>query len=103
MLSLDPGGIVVVALLVGIYARAVRVLARRGYRVPRGQQIAWYVGVALIAVGLLGPLDRLAKDLLTAHMAQHLLIADLAAPFLLAGVRTPVERGVTAAGPAPSP
>jgi len=87
---LDPGGIVVVALLVGIYARAVRVLARRGYRVPRGQQIAWYVGVAMIAVGLLGPLDRLAKDLLTAHMAQHLLIADLAAPFLLAGVRTPV-------------
>ncbi len=90
MLSLDPGGIVVVALLIGIYARAVRVLAWRGYRVPRGQQIAWYVGVALIAVGLLGPLDRLARDLLTAHMAQHLLIADLAAPFLLAGVRTPV-------------
>ena len=90
MLSLDAGGIVVVALLLAIYVRAVRVLGRRGYRVPRGQQIAWYVGVALIAVGLLGPLDHLAKTLLTAHMAQHLLIADLAAPFLLAGARTPV-------------
>ena len=90
MLSLDAGGIVVVALLIAIYVRAVRVLARRGYRVPRGQQIAWYVGVVLIAVGLLGPLDHLAKTLLTAHMAQHLLIADLAAPFLLAGARTPV-------------
>ena len=90
MLSLDAGGIVVVALLIAIYVRAVRVLERRGYRVPRGQQIAWYVGVALIAVGLLGPLDHLAKTLLTAHMAQHLLIADLAAPFLLAGARTPV-------------
>ena len=90
MLSLDAGGIVVVALLIAIYVRAVRVLGRRGYRVPRGQQIAWYVGVALIAVGLLGPLDHLAKTLLTAHMAQHLLIADLAAPFLLAGARTPV-------------
>ena len=90
MLSLDAGGIVVVALLIAIYVRAVRVLERRGYRVPRGQQIAWYVGVALIAAGLLGPLDHLAKTLLTAHMAQHLLIADLAAPFLLAGARTPV-------------
>ena len=90
MLSLDAGGLVVVALLIAIYVRAVRVLARRGYRVPRGQQIAWYVGVALIAVGLLGPLDHLAQTLLTAHMAQHLLIADLAAPFLLAGARTPV-------------
>ena len=45
---MDAGGIVVVALLIAIYVRAVRVLGRRGYRVPRGQQIAWYVGVALI-------------------------------------------------------
>jgi cytochrome c oxidase assembly factor CtaG len=88
--SFDPGGTVLVALLVGAYARAVLVLGRRGYRVPRGQQIAWYTGVALIAAGLLGPLDPLAKDLLTAHMAQHLVVADLAAPFLLAGARTPV-------------
>ena len=90
MISLDAAGIVLVALLLGLYVRAVRVLARRGYRVGRGQQACWYVGVAMIAVGLLGPLDPLANDLLTAHMAQHLLIADLAAPFLLAGMRSPV-------------
>jgi putative membrane protein len=90
VISLDPAGLVLVALLVGLYVRAVRVLGRRGYRVSRGQQACWYVGVGMIAIGLLGPLDPLAKDLLTAHMAQHLLIADLAAPFLLAGVRSPV-------------
>src|SRR5207302_1453718 len=88
--SLDAAGIVVVALLLGLYVRAVRILALRGYRVPRGQQVSWYVGVAMIAIGLLGPLDSLAHTLLTAHMAQHLLIADLAAPFLLAGMRSPV-------------
>ncbi|HEX8073446.1 MAG TPA: cytochrome c oxidase assembly protein [Thermoleophilaceae bacterium] len=87
---LDPAAIVVVALLAGMYARAVRILRRRGWRVSRGQQTCWYAGVALIAVGLFGPLDRLADDLMTAHMAQHLLIADLAAPFLLVGMRTPV-------------
>jgi cytochrome c oxidase assembly factor CtaG len=90
VISLDPAGLVLVALLLGLHARAVRVLGRRGYHVPRGQRACWYVGVAMIAFGLLGPLDTLADDLLVAHMGQHLLIADLAAPFLLAGVRSPV-------------
>jgi putative membrane protein len=90
VISLDPVGVVLVALLLGLYVRAVRVLAARGYRVSLGQRVCWYVGVALIAAGLLGPVDRRADDLLTAHMAQHLLIAELAAPFLLAGMRSPV-------------
>jgi cytochrome c oxidase assembly factor CtaG len=90
VISFDAAGIVLVALLLGLYVRAVRVLGRRGYRVPRSQLACWYVGVGMVAVGLLGPLDPLADDLLTAHMAQHLLIADLAAPFLLAGMRSPV-------------
>ena len=36
------------------------------------------------------PLHPLSDDLLSAHMAQHLLIADLAAPLLLVGARNPV-------------
>jgi len=88
--SFDPGGLAVVVLLVALYARAVVVLRRRGYDVPGLQQVAWYVGVALIAIGLLGPLDSLAKEMMVAHMGQHLLIADLAAPFLLVGMRSPV-------------
>lgn len=90
MISLDPAGLVVTALLVWLHARATRTLARRGYRVPRGQQATWYAGVALIAIGLFGPLDRLGEDLLVAHMGQHLLVADLAAPLLLVGARSPV-------------
>jgi cytochrome c oxidase assembly factor CtaG len=90
VISFDAAGIVLVALLLGLHMRAVRVLGRRGYRVPRAQLACWYVGVGMVAIGLLGPLDPLADDLLTAHMAQHLLIADLAAPFLLAGMRSPV-------------
>jgi putative membrane protein len=90
VISLDPAGLLVVALLVGLHAQAVRTLARRGHRVPRGQLVAWYSGVALMAIGLFGPLDQLAEDLLVAHMGQHLLIADLAAPLLLVGARSPV-------------
>ena len=88
--SLDPA---VITLLIGataLYVRAVRVLRRRGYGVPVGQQVAWHCGVALTAIGLLSPIDGLGEELLIAHMGQHLLIADLAAPLLLIGIRSPV-------------
>jgi cytochrome c oxidase assembly factor CtaG len=88
--TFDP--VVSAALLAAaaLYVRAVRVLGRRGFRVPAWQQVAWYGGMALTAAGLLSPIDGYSEDLLSAHMAQHLLIADLAAPLLLAGIRTPV-------------
>jgi putative membrane protein len=71
--------------------RATRVLGRRGYRVPALQQAAWFGGLALMGVALLSPLDSLGEtDLLSAHMAQHLLIADLSAPLLVIGLRSPV-------------
>ncbi len=89
-LSLDPAVILGLGTLVVLYARAVRVLARRGWGVPRVQQAAWYTGVGLMATALISPLDPLGAQLLSAHMAQHLLMADLAAPLLLIGIRTPV-------------
>lgn len=71
--------------------RATRILARRGHRVPALQQAAWFAGLALMGVALLSPLDSLGEtDLLSAHMAQHLLIADLSAPLLVIGLRSPV-------------
>src|SRR5215210_7142504 len=73
-----------------LYARAVATLRRRGYRVPALQQAAWWTGLALTAVGLIGPVDALSEDLVLAHMGQHLLLGDLAAPFLLIGLRSPV-------------
>jgi len=74
-----------------LYVRATRILERRGYRVPWLQQVSWFAGLALIGIALLSPLDSLGDtDLLSAHMAQHLLIADLSAPLLLIGLRSPV-------------
>src|SRR3954469_6799572 len=84
-------GIVVWLLVVEtLYVRALRVLARRGVRVPAGQKVCWHLGLGLQAVAFLSPIASLADDLLSAHMAEHLLMADLGAPLLLAGVRTPV-------------
>ena len=88
--SLDPAAIVLVLAAEVLYLRAVRVLARRGYRVPVGQQTAWHAGVGCTAIGLLSPIDSFGEELLIAHMGQHLLIADISAPLLLIGIRSPV-------------
>ena len=89
-LSLAPGPIAYLLLAEFLYLRAVRILDGRGYDVPFWQQVAWHTAMACMAIALLGPLDPLAEDLLVAHMGQHLLIADIAAPLLLVGLRTPV-------------
>src|SRR3712207_5590429 len=77
-------------LLEALYVRALRVLGRRGVRVPRGQKLCWHLGLGLQAVAFLSPIASLADELLSAHMAEHLLMADLGAPLLLAGMRNPV-------------
>jgi putative membrane protein len=89
-LVLDPGALVLVAGTEALYLRALRVLGGRGVAVPRGQVALWHLGIALWVVGLVSPLHALGDELLSAHMAQHLLIADLAAPLLLVGARNPV-------------
>lgn len=82
--------VVWIGLAEGLYVRALRILARRGVQVPRLQVLSWHGGIALWVVGLLSPIDTFGDDLLSFHMAQHLMIADLAAPLLLAGMRNPV-------------
>jgi putative membrane protein len=89
-LSLAPGPIAYLLLAEVLYVRAVRILGGRGFAVPAGQQVAWHVAIVCMALGLMGPIDPLAEDLLVAHMGQHLLIADIAAPLLLVGLRSPV-------------
>ena len=86
----DPAVLLTIAVAEFLYLRALRVLGRRGVAVPLGQRLAWHAGIALWTVGLVSPIDSLGDDLLSFHMAQHLLIADLGAPLLLAGARHPV-------------
>jgi cytochrome c oxidase assembly factor CtaG len=87
---MDVGALVLVASAELLYLRALHVLRGRGVAVPRAQIWLWHAGIALWVVGFFSPLHGLSDELLSAHMAQHLLIADLAAPLLLAGVRNPV-------------
>jgi putative membrane protein len=87
---LDPGQLILVLGVEGLYLRALHVLRGRGVPVRTGQIVLWHLGIALWAIAFFSPIHSLADDLLSAHMAEHLMIADLAAPLLLAGVRNPV-------------
>jgi putative copper resistance protein D len=88
--TFDPVLLGLLALAGALYVRAVRNLGRRGQPISRWQQASWWTGLALTALALMGPLSGYVTRLLVAHMAEHLLIADIAAPFLLVGLRTPV-------------
>jgi putative membrane protein len=87
----DPAVVALLLLAAGLHVRATRRLGRRGFHVPAWQTVAWMAGLLLVGVALASPVDTLSEELLSLHMAQHLLIADLAAPLLLAGMRWPVH------------
>jgi putative copper resistance protein D len=90
LVAFDPVIAAMLLLASGLYVRALRVLRRRHLHVSTWQQAAWWIGIALLTIGLLGPPDAYDDRLLTLHMAQHLLIGDVAAPFLLLGIRSPL-------------
>jgi putative copper resistance protein D len=88
--AFDPVVLLMIALACWLYVRALGIVRRRGLRIGRGQQACWWFGIALLTIALNGPLDAYDGELMSAHMAQHLLLGDIAAPFLLAGLRAPL-------------
>jgi cytochrome c oxidase assembly factor CtaG len=68
-----------------------RVRRRTGKPVGLGHTIFYWSGLAVLLVALDSPIDAIADSwLLQAHMLQHVLIADIAPPLLILGVRAPV-------------
>jgi putative membrane protein len=73
-----------------LYLRRVRTLAREG-RPVAGWRIASFVaGVVLLTAVQVGPLDDVADSVLVAHMAQHIVIGDLASLLIVLGITGPV-------------
>jgi cytochrome c oxidase assembly factor CtaG len=87
---IEPGSLLWIVVAEVLWLRAWRILRGRGVRVAGWQVAAWHGGIGLWTAGLLSPLHAYGEDLLSAHMVQHLLIADIAAPLLLIGLRSPL-------------
>jgi cytochrome c oxidase assembly factor CtaG len=73
-----------------MYVVRARKLAAAGRPVTAWRQWCWYGGLALIVVALCSPLGSLSDELFWAHMAEHLLIADLGALLLVLGLTGPL-------------
>lgn len=91
-----PGGItdvVVLALSIAVwipYRRRAKHLAAEGRAVPTWRQTSFAAGLAMLVAVLSGPADDIADQLLVAHMAEHLVIGDLAALALVVGLTGPM-------------
>ncbi len=88
-LQLAPS--MLLAIMYGVRARTLR---SRGAPVPAWRQWCWYSGLGLIVVALVSPLATLSDELFLAHMAEHLVIADLGALLLVLGLTGPLLQPV---------
>lgn len=86
--------LVAYALVYGLRWRAVR--AGHGARGAPGWRLtAFCAGLLTLAVATMTPVDHLGEQLATAHMVQHLLLADVAAVLLILGLTKVLLRPVT--------
>jgi cytochrome c oxidase assembly factor CtaG len=86
-LQADPEWAAAVVIAAADYAIVARHLRRRGQPVPRGRAAAFAAGLALIAIGLLSPIEHIAlTSLVSFHLLQNVMLADWAPPLLVLGL-----------------
>jgi putative membrane protein len=86
--NFDPAIILGLAFVALLYARGARALwARAGVSrgIRRWQAAAFAAGVIALFIALVSPIDSLGTTLFSAHMIQHLLLMQVAAPLLVLG------------------
>lgn len=95
--TLAPVTIAALLAYLGVYAWRWRAVRRKeGARgAPVDRLLLWILGVALIATAIVSPVDHLGEQLASAHMVQHLLLADLAPIALILAFTKVLLRPVT--------
>lgn len=87
--NLAPSLLVGAILIVGLYCYALGPYHRRYYAaipLKRSQTVAFFLGVLIMLLALISPLDALGDDyLFSAHMLQHLCLTTFGPPLLLVG------------------
>jgi cytochrome c oxidase assembly factor CtaG len=88
--TFEPLQIAALTLAATAYAFRAMTLAQEGRPVPTWRIACFASGLVLIAGALVSPLAHLGSELLLAHMAQHLVMADLGALLLVLGLTGPL-------------
>jgi putative membrane protein len=95
--TFDPLQLVPVVAIAVAYAVRARTLARRGQPVPGWRIALFALGIALLLLAVVSPIAEVGEtELFSVHMAQHLLLGDLAPLCLLAGLTGPLLRPILA-------
>jgi putative membrane protein len=95
--SFEPLQIVPTVLVAALYLRRARTLARRGQPVPVWRRASFWTGIALVVVALNSPVDSLGEEhFFFVHMAQHVILGDLAPLCFVVGLTGPLLRPVLA-------
>jgi cytochrome c oxidase assembly factor CtaG len=91
--SSDPLVLVAAGVAVACFAQGWRRLHRRRPELaPWSRWPLFLAGVAIVVLGIVSPLDAIAEEYLqSAHMLQHVLIADLGVALALLAVRGPLS------------
>jgi cytochrome c oxidase assembly factor CtaG len=91
--SFDPLTLVAAVVAVAFFAQGWRRLHRRRPALaPWTRWPLFLSGVAVVVLGIVSPLDAIAEEYLqSAHMLQHVLIADLGVALALLAVRGPLS------------
>jgi len=84
-ITLYPPSLLLVVVPTLAYALALRRLRQAGRTVPASWPLAFFAGMFSALLALAGPLDTWNDELLTMHMAQHLVLIQVTAPLLLLG------------------
>jgi cytochrome c oxidase assembly factor CtaG len=82
-------GVLIALAYVPYHVRA-RVLAADRRAVPGWRQACFVAGLLTLVIAVSPPADTLSDQLLVAHMAEHLLIGDIAALLLVLGLTGPM-------------
>jgi cytochrome c oxidase assembly factor CtaG len=88
--AFEPLQLIPVAIVAALYAVRARTLALRGRPVPAWRQLSFASAMLLILVALASPLAALDDQLVWVHMAQHLVLGDLAALLVVLGLTGPL-------------
>jgi putative membrane protein len=88
--SYEPLQVAPVILAGVAYGLRARALARQGRPLPLARELSFWTGIVLILASLVSPLAHIGGELLSAHMAQHLVMADIGALLIVLGLTGPV-------------
>src|SRR5262249_4966961 len=95
--NLEPLQLAPTAVAAFLYLRRTRTLKRRGQPVPGWRQFVFWLGIGLVIIALISPIDELGEEhFFLVHMSQHVLLGDLAPLCFVAGLTGPVLRPVLA-------